>query len=106
MTKKEFLKYQENFFDKVVQTGKKKQADYTGVDDNPFANFSEVQNCGGATPEQGFLFRMNDKMRRLDSFVRKGVLEVEGETMEDACLDLAGYASLFAAWVETQKESK
>lgn len=66
----------------------KKAADY-GRDEDPFANVraSEDFNVPGW---QGCLIRANDKMRRLQTYSKKGKLANEG--VEDSLLDLAVYS--------------
>ena len=66
--------------------------------ENPFANFSRVEDMGITSTEQGFLVRMTDKMSRLSTFTRAGKLEVADESVEDTLLDLINYAVLFAAY--------
>ncbi len=82
----------------------KKNSDYTGVGDDPFANFSRVEQVGICTTEQGFLTRMMDKISRINSFSQRGTLSVEDESVIDSCLDLANYALLFAGYVKGKKD--
>lgn len=66
----------------------RKQADY-GSDSDPFANVRSANEWG--LPEWvGAMVRATDKVRRLQSFARKG--QLENESAEDAFLDLAVYA--------------
>lgn len=101
--KENYLAFHEEFCEKMVEVTKAKNADYTGNHDDPFANFTNVKNCGGATPEQGFLVRMNDKMSRISSFVEKGELLVKDESVEDTLHDLANYSALLAGFIRSQK---
>lgn len=66
----------------------KKQADY-GSDTDPFAN---VRASGewGIQPWVGALLRLNDKVKRLQQFARKGMLA--NESAEDSFRDIAVYA--------------
>ena len=104
MDRQEWFSFQERFFAEITELGKKKNADYTSQDDNPFANFEMVETFGVATTEQGFLCRMIDKMQRVKSFVNNGDLQVKEESVKDALMDLAGYCSLFAGYLESKKE--
>ena len=104
MSKEEWFKFQEKFFTEIIELGKKKNADYTSKDDTPFANFELVEKFGIAKTEQGFLTRMIDKMQRVKSFVNNGELQVKEESVNDALMDLAGYCSLFAGYLESKKE--
>lgn len=67
-----------------------KQQDY-GDDDNPFANIRASEEFG-VPAWVGALIRMNDKMVRLKSMVRKGYLA--NESVEDSLRDLAVYATI------------
>lgn len=93
------------FLNKMLDTMEKKNADYTGASDDPFANFSRVQALDICTTEQGFLTRMTDKLCRIASFAKRGKLSVESESVEDTLLDLANYAVIMACYIRT-KESK
>ena|SRR5437867_7956828 len=66
----------------------KKQADY-GSDRDPFANVRSSEDFG-VPGWVGALVRGNDKVSRLKSFIRKGVLR--NEPVEDSLRDLAVYA--------------
>lgn len=66
----------------------RKQADYGKVDD-PFANVRAAEEWG--VPEWvGAMIRATDKVRRLQTYARRGTLANEG--VEDAFMDLAVYA--------------
>lgn len=106
MNKAEYFKYQEDTFNKLLELTRKKNADYCGVGNNPFENFTRVEMLGICTTEQGFLTRMTDKLSRLISFSQKGFLEVSDETVEDSLHDLANYCILLAGYIKSKKESK
>ena len=104
MNREELLKFAEEFFGSCIGTMKKKNHDYTGAKDmvDPFANFRAVEAFGIET-EKGFITRMSDKMARIGSFVKRGELAVKDESVKDTLLDLANYAMLFAAYLESKK---
>ena len=106
MNKSEYIEFHDWACEQMKATTRKKNADYTGKSDDPFANFSSSEVIAGITTEQGFLVRMGDKMARLKSFAQKGVLEVADESFEDTCFDLANYAILFAGYVKGKKNAK
>ncbi len=106
MTKEDFFKFHAKMCLEMLDISRKKNADYTGNNQDPFANFTGIKNCGGASTEQGFLFRMNDKISRVSSFVEKGELLVKDETVEDTLLDLANYCILFKGYLESEKKRK
>jgi len=104
MTKDEYIEFHKAFCENMVKVTKAKNADYTGNHPDPFANFTNVKSCGGATPEQGFLVRMNDKIMRISSFVEKGILEVKDESVYDTLLDLSNYSALLAGYIRSKKD--
>jgi len=103
MTKQDYFKFHQDCLDKMAKITAAKNADYTGVGDDPFANFTRVEAMGICSTEQGFLTRMMDKMSRINSFVQKGTLQVKDESVEDTLLDLANYAILLAGYIRSKK---
>lgn len=104
MNKKQWAKFLKAFTDKMNETSAKKNADYTGTGDDPFANFSRVEVMGVCTTLQGMLTRMLDKYSRLVSFSQRGFLLVADESFEDTCMDLSVYSALVAAVVKSAKD--
>lgn len=102
MTKSDYFEFAEIFFGNCVEISRKKNADYTGGNDNPFSNFESVEVLGIKT-EQGFLTRMMDKMKRISSFVEKGELLVKDESVTDTLSDLANYSCLLAGYIESKR---
>ena len=102
MTKQQYFEFAQKFFGECVEISKKKNADYTGGNDNPFSNFTSVESLGIKT-EQGFLTRMMDKMARIGSYVSKGELQVKDESVVDTLRDLANYSCLLAGYIESKK---
>lgn len=81
----------QRFHDLLREIGElhdRKQADY-GSDTDPFANVRASERWG-IPGWVGALVRLNDKVARLQSFARKGVLA--NESAEDSMLDIAVYA--------------
>lgn len=90
------------FFEKGIETMKAKNADYAGDDNNVFANFEKAEKFGFEVKgvcktSAGFIYRMSDKISRVESFLKTGVLKVQDEKIADTLEDLAVYACLFAA---------
>jgi hypothetical protein len=48
----------------------------------------------GVPAAVGILLRMSDKMQRIRTFAERGELKVDGEGLEDACLDMINYSVL------------
>ena len=103
MNRKEFTKLHASFCDKIKEITAKKNADYTGATDDPFANFKTTEHLGICTAEQAFLTRMTDKMTRIATFVKKGTLQVADESVEDTLLDLSNYAILLACYIKSKR---
>lgn len=102
-SKAEYFEFAESFFNDCLEISRAKNADYTGVNKDPFANFKSIESLGIST-EVGFLTRMMDKMARIGSFVSKGELQVKDESVKDTLRDLANYSCLLAAYIESKKQ--
>ncbi len=98
MNKVEYFEFSEKFFKECIDISRKKNADYTGGNSDPFSNFRSVEVLGIST-EIGFLTRMMDKMKRIASFVENGQLLVKDESVTDTLHDLANYSALFAGYI-------
>lgn len=101
MTKQEYFEFSEDFFNDCVNISRKKNSDYTGGSEDPFANFKAVETLGIST-EVGFLTRMMDKMKRISSFVEQGQLQVKDESVTDTLQDLANYSCLLAGYIKSK----
>lgn len=101
MTKEEYFKFAEQFYEDCLEISKKKNSDYTGGTVNPFSNFQSVEVLGIST-EVGFLTRMMDKMKRIASFVEQGQLQVKDESVLDTLQDLANYSCLMAGYIKSK----
>lgn len=102
MTREEYMAFHESCCARMIETTRKKNADYTGGGADPFSNFTAVETWHIPT-EHGFITRMSDKFARVSTFVKKGVLQVADETVEDSLLDLANYCILFAGYIRGKK---
>jgi len=104
MKKSEYFDFAQSFFNDCVEISRRKNHDYTGKNDNPFANFESVEVLGIST-EHGFLTRMMDKMKRIASFVEQGELKVKDESVTDTLRDLANYSCLLAAYIKSKSDT-
>src|SRR5256885_4133727 len=68
-----------------------KNADYAGVDGDPFRNFRRWGLLG-------ILVRLSDKVARLETFVSRGNLQIKAEQVRDSVLDIINYAILFEGY--------
>jgi hypothetical protein len=71
-------------------THDRKQQDY-GTDGDPFANIRASREFG-VSPWVGAYIRLNDKITRIKSFIKKGNLA--NESLEDSLIDIATYAAI------------
>lgn len=104
MTTEQLLSFHQGFCDEAREIVRKKNHDYAGSQgDTPFANFEMTEKLGLSTTGQGILIRVSDKMMRLSTFEKAGVLAVKEESQEDACMDCVNYFILLAAWYRQQR---
>ena len=103
MTRQDFNDFHVKMCSEAFELMKRKNADYGGAAD-PFANF-RMSALLGLNPEDGVLLRMQDKMARIVSFLRKGDLAVKEESWRDACVDLVNYSVILAGLL-TERSSK
>lgn len=103
MTKQEYFDFQEAEFKKMLEITRAKNADYTGTNNDPFANFTAVERLGICSTETGFMVRIIDKVARINSFIQKGVLEVKDESVQDTCRDAANYFTLLNGYIESKR---
>jgi hypothetical protein len=82
----------------------KKNHDYTNGSVDPFANFRGADFLG-ITPEEGIMLRAMDKFKRIQTFVRKGTLEVNGEGWRDAVQDVVNYMVLLKGMLVEREEN-
>lgn len=67
-----------------------KSSDY-GSDKDPFANLSSATEFG-VEPWVGAMIRLNDKVKRLQAFAKKGSLA--NESVDDSLRDISVYAAI------------
>ena len=91
MTRAEYLAFVRQTFDDMLKLIEKKNLDYCGPTDDPFANFRR-STAVNVEPVNGLAVRFLDKVGRIESFLQAGKLE--NESFEDAWLDVIGYACL------------
>lgn len=95
MTKAEYMDFHRNFCERMVEITKKKNADYSGSGDDPFANFRRAGNFVQVKELDinavGFLTRMSDKFSRIGSFISNGTLN---------------YSALFAGYLRSQRKAQ
>lgn len=95
--------------ERVWTIHQQKNSDYSEAghqaDGDPFSNFRECEDFGIDTLS-GILVRMSDKWSRLKNLhAKNGENAVPGEGLEDALLDLIGYAAIYLAELSDQEDS-
>jgi len=86
--------------EEILELHDRKQQDY-GADNDPFANV-RASTEWGVPAWVGALIRATDKVRRLQTYARRGTLANEG--VDDSFRDLAVYALIgLILWEEDQK---
>lgn len=93
ISKDELLKLHTTLSTAALEVMKKKNQDYTGGSDDPFANF-RGSLAMGVEPEIGLMIRMTDKLQRVKSFIAHGELAVANEDVMDIGHDLINYSVL------------
>jgi len=103
MNKKEYMDLHASLCAKMMDITKRKNADYTGKTDDPFANFRRCEQLDICSVEIGFLTRMTDKMARVNALLQNGGAQVKDEAIEDTLLDLANYSLLMIGYLQSKK---
>jgi len=98
-----YLELAEKEMTDLLETLRRKNSDYCGGEDDAFANFKVSEKLGLADAEVGLLIRMVDKIQRVRSFLSKGKLEVQTESVQDAIRDIMGYSLLLLGMLEERK---
>lgn len=90
----DFDKSYRQLCEKEIEIHDKKKAAYTGGGD-PLANYQAAADFAGIHVALVMLSRMQEKMYRL-KLVAEGAVSNDGDTVEDACLDISVIAKLLA----------
>lgn len=106
MDRDELLDFHKKFSKHCLDIMKRKNSDYTGDNKSPFANFEACEDFGICSAEEGFMVRIMDKMKRINTFVKKGELKVKDEPVKDAITDIINYMVLLAAYLKDKKDNK
>lgn len=93
MTSTELLALHQYLCNNAANIMKSKNHDYTAGSGDCFANFRSSEYFG-IHPVTGMQMRQLDKIKRVHTYVEKGALRVEGESVEDAILDQINYLVL------------
>ena len=100
-------KYTHRFYDLLQEMRTlhdKKRHDYAQEAD-PFANF-RLSELGGIDAWKGIAVRLGDKYSRLMSFIQKGELKFNDESIKDTLMDNAVYSLIALILYEESQENK
>src|SRR6056300_296438 len=100
-------KYTHRFYDLLQEMRTlhdKKRHDYAQEAD-PFANF-RLSELGGIDAWKGIAVRLGDKYSRLMSFIQKGELKFNDESIKDTLMDNAVYYLIALILYEESQENK
>lgn len=86
----ELLEFSREIFAKAYTILDTKNQDY-GADDDPFRNFHKHGSLG-------IEVRLSDKWARLEGFMKRGLLKVKDESIEDTIIDIINYLILWMAY--------
>jgi hypothetical protein len=69
-------------------------------------NFRRAEFLGFSTAEMGVLIRMTDKMSRISTFLNRGQLSLENESVYDAIVDMINYSVILAGLLKDRESNK
>ena len=69
-------------------------------------NFKRAEFLGFSTAEMGVLIRMTDKMSRISTFLNRGQLSLENESVYDAIVDMINYSVILAGLLKDRETNK
>lgn len=104
-SKDKLFKLHEDTCESALKTMVAKNHDYSGDNGDPFANFRGAAYLG-IDPVLGIMLRIQDKLARINTFVRKGELKVKGEGVDDAIEDSINYLILIKGLIKEQQEKE
>lgn len=89
----------------ALELMRKKNNDYANGSD-PFLNFRRAEYLGFSTAELGVLIRMTDKMSRISTYLNKGELSLQNESVYDAIVDIINYSVILAGLLNDRDNKK
>lgn len=98
MNTDDVLKIHEGLCEHAQALMRKKQADYTSGEDQPFRNFQLGPLLGVGNVQQGIFIRFLDKVSRLSTYMTRGKFQVN-ESLQDTIVDAINYLVLLKASV-------
>ena len=90
-------------FEEALETMKKKNADYSGTEDDGLGNFRLSAKVAKVSIPQGILIRLSDKLARIGNILHTEA-KVKDETIFDTIQDGINYLAIL--YYAIQKENK
>jgi hypothetical protein len=103
MTREDLFNLHQSISQEALELMRKKNNDYACGED-PFLNFRRAEYLGFSTAELGVLIRMTDKMSRISTFLNRGELSIENESVYDAIVDMINYSVILAGLLKDRKK--
>jgi hypothetical protein len=91
-----------NTFERCMEVAIRKNNDYGGSNNNPFANF-ENSTVAGVTVERGILVRLMDKMSRISTLLEKEAM-VKDEAITDTIEDAINYLAILKSYINQKNK--
>ena len=98
MTRDQLFALHKEFCNRALVILAQKSNDYATSAD-PFANFKRGEILGFASAETGLMLRVVDKISRISTFLQKGELKVDNESVQDSILDVINYMILLQGMI-------
>ena len=95
------LRDMENTFEACLATARRKNHDYGGSNNDPYANFRN-STIAGVTVERGILVRLMDKMSRISTLLDKDAM-VKDEAVDDTIDDAINYLAILKSYRKNNK---
>lgn len=96
------LKEMAETFNRCLSTAVKKNNDYGGSNNDPFANFRN-STIAGVSVEKGILVRLMDKMSRVSTLLDKEAM-VKDEAITDTIEDAINYLAIMKAYINLKNK--
>jgi hypothetical protein len=105
MNYKEFKSFRKEFLSQAIEVSDQKSIEYTISNDSKLYNFHNVAERLGITPQQAMMVYMLKHMDALCNDAKTGKT-FSDETARNRCIDLANYATLYAALTHTEGQNE
>lgn len=95
------LRDMEKTFEACYATAVRKNHDYGGTNNDPYANFRN-STIAGVSVERGILVRLMDKMSRISTLLEKEAMVID-EAVDDTIDDAINYLAILKSYRKNNK---